>query len=137
VLSGVAIGVFVWRLTRIDPGQPDRLVGELRLAQFGSLLLAGIAGAWLGLAVATDSNPFGTVDLTLAFAYLAVAVIAMQREPRTALLTVSTALVVHALIDIAHRPGWLAPDLAPAWFVIGCAAYNIVLAVFFFWAQRR
>jgi len=137
VLSGLAIGAFVWRLIRSDPSQPERLVGELRLAQFGSLLVAAMAGAWLGLAVSAASEPFVAVDLTLAIAYLAVAVIAMQREPRTALLLVSAALVVHALIDIAHRPGWLSSQVAPAWFVIGCAAYNIVLAVFFFWAQRR
>jgi hypothetical protein len=37
------------------------------------------------------------------------------------------AFAAHALIDILHRPGMLSPDLAPRWFVVGCAVHDVVM----------
>ena len=40
VLTGTALGVFAWRVAAVDPSQPQRLIGELRLAQAMAILLA-------------------------------------------------------------------------------------------------
>jgi hypothetical protein len=97
----VAVSTFAWRVTRIDHDEPDRLIGELRLAQWMAVLFV------------------------------------IQRDPREGLLIASLGLVAHALVDIAHRPGWLPPDLSPRWFTAGCATYNVYLAAWCFWARHR
>jgi len=137
VLSGLALAGYAWRLTRIDPAHPDRLIGELRLAQLGAILLAATAGSWIGLAIAANPDPITNVDVTLGLGYVALAVIVLQLDPRQALLTLALAFVLHALIDIAHRPGWLSPSIAPRPFIVGCAAYDIFVAAICFWARRR
>jgi hypothetical protein len=40
-------------------------------------------------------------------------------------------------VDIAHRPGWLSPDLAPRWYIVGCASFNVYLAALCYLARRR
>jgi hypothetical protein len=137
VLSGSAAGVFAWRVAAIDPTQPQRLIGELRLAQLVAILLAVTGGAWLGLAVAARGEPLAALDITASIAAAVVAAIALVSEPRQALGVLSAAFMAHALIDVAHRPGWLAPGLAPRWFVVACAAYDVYLAALCYWARRR
>jgi hypothetical protein len=137
VLFGLALGGYGWRLTRIDPAQPERLIGELRLAQLGAILLAVTAGSWIGLAVAANPDPVANVDVTLGLGYIVLAVIVLHLDPRQALFTLAVAFVLHALIDIAHRPGWLSPALAPRPFIVGCAAFDIYVAAICFWARRR
>ena len=53
------------------------------------------------------------------------------------IIVVAGGFVVHALVDIAHRPGWLSSDLAPRWYTVGCAVYNVGLAGICYWARRR
>jgi hypothetical protein len=137
VLSGVALGGYGWRLIRIDPAQPERLIGELRLAQLGAILLAVTAGSWIGLAVAANPDPLANVDVTLGLGYIVLAVIVLHLDPRQALFTLALAFVLHAAIDIAHRPGWLSATLAPRPFIVGCAAYDVYVAAVCFWARRR
>ena len=36
-------------------------------------------------------------------------------------------LARHAVVDILHRPGLLPEDLAPRWYSIGCAVYDVYL----------
>lgn len=137
VLSGVAIGSFAWRLTRIDPSQPQRLIGELRLAQWTALLFAATGGMWMGFAVAAQTDVLANIDLTLGVMTVGLAAIVLQLEPKAALITLAAAFVGHALIDIAHRPGWLSPAIAPRRFIVGCAAYDVYLAAICFWARGR
>jgi hypothetical protein len=137
VLSASAIGVFAWRLVRTDPDQPERLVGELRLAQSAALLLAVAGGISVGLAIAAGSAPTGSLDITFGVTFVILAGVVLRCEPRDALLLVAGLFVLHALADIAHRPGLLSPDLVPRWYAIGSAIYDVYVAAACYWARRR
>jgi hypothetical protein len=137
VLTGVGLAVFVQRLVRIDPAEPARLIGELRFAHWMSSTLAAVGGAWLGLAAAGGAQIASGVDLTIAVALIVLGAWTLQRETRQALTILCIAFLAHAIIDTAHRPGWLAADLAPRWFTLGCAAFNLWLSALCYQAQRR
>ena len=137
VLTGAGLGAFAMRVARMDPGGPQRLIGELRLSQWMALLLATVGGAWTGAAVTGAALPLGTVEMTFSIATMIFAAWTLHHETKQSLQLLSLGFVVHALIDISHRPNWLAADLAPRWFVVGCAATNLYLAAVCYWAQRR
>jgi hypothetical protein len=137
VLSLAAIATLAWRITRADPTQAERLIGELRLSQWAAILLAGVSAVPVGLAVARVADLTSNLDAALGVVLIGLAGIVLQREPREGLLLVAVGFVVHALLDIAHRPGWLSTDLAPRWFTVGCATYNVALAAICYWARRR
>lgn len=137
LLTGSGLGLFVRRLTRIDPAEPERLIGELRFAHWMALMLAGVGGAWLGLAAGRSTQILSSVDLTIAIALIVLAGWTLQRETRSALGILCVAFLMHAILDTAHRPGWLAADLAPRWFTLGCAALNLYLSALCYWVQRR
>jgi len=137
ILSALAISTFAWRVTQADPEDAERLIGELHLAQWMAVVLAGIGTIPLGLALAEPGAPLANLDAALAIVFMGLAGIVLQRDPREGLLLASGGFVLHALVDIAHRPGWLSPDLAPRWFTIGCAIDNVYLAAWCFWARRR
>lgn len=137
LLSGSGFAAYAWRLVRTDAADPHRLIGELRLSQWAALTLAVVGGAWLGAATGRPAIVAAGVDVTIAFASILLAAWTLQRDTRQSLLVLSAAFVVHALLDTAHRPGWLAADLAPRWFIVGCAAYNVYMAALCYWAQRR
>jgi hypothetical protein len=118
-----------WRTLRIPVSAPDRLVAELRLAQFAAVLLALVAGASIGLTAVNDQRPGIAVEAALALAFFSVATIAPLRDPREALTLLALAFGAHALADISHRPGLLPDRIAPSWFTIGCAVQDLVLGV--------
>jgi hypothetical protein len=137
VLSALAISTFAWRITQIDPEDTDRIIGELRLAQWMAVLLAGVGGVPLGFALVQPAVPLANLDAALSVVFMGLAGIVLQRDPREGLLLASGGFVLHALVDIAHRPGGLSPDLAPHWFTLGCAMHNVYLAAWCFWTRRR
>jgi hypothetical protein len=137
VLSGSATGFFAWRLSRIAADEPERLVGELRLAQWAALLLAVSGAISIGLAIGAPATTTGNIDVTLGVAFVILSGIVLRREPRDALLLAAAGFLVHALTDIAHRPGWLSPDLAPRWYAVGSAVFDVYLAGVCYWARRR
>jgi len=137
ILSALAISTFAWRVAQIDPEETDRLIGELRLAQWMAVLLAAVGAVPLGLALAASGAPLANVDAALSIVFMGLAGIVLQRDPREALLLSCGGFLLHAFVDIAHRPGWLSPDLAPRWFTIGCAIHNVYLAACCFLARRR
>lgn len=137
VLSGSALGVLAWRVGRTDPSQPARLVGELRLAQWAALVLAATAGLPMGLAVALPSMPDAHLDAAIGVGFVALAGLVLLSEPRDGLFLAAAAYILHALVDLAHRPGWLSPDLAPRWYIVGCASYDVYVAALCYWARRR
>ena len=102
-----------------------------------ALLLAVVGGAWIGAAVTKAALPLGTVEVTLSIATMVFAAWTLHHETRQSLQLLSLGFLLHALVDISHRPGWLAEDLAPRWFTIGCAAENVYMAAVCYWAQRR
>jgi hypothetical protein len=69
----VAGGVLAWlsiRVTKMDQNSPERLVAELRLAQFSALLLAFVAGAFIGFSATSEVNVNTAVDAALALGFL-------------------------------------------------------------------
>ena len=124
---GAAFGWQSVRTAAIPVNAPERLVSELRLAQFAALMLALTAGAYVGIAVTHEGVRGVGFDVALSVGFFVVAVSTMVREPRQALTILAVAFAAHAVFDVAHRPGLLAGDVAPRWFLIGCAAYDVVI----------
>ncbi len=123
-------GVQSMRTSVIPVSSPDRLVAELRLAQIAALLLTLTAGAYLGLAAIHEARTGVGLDIALAAGFLILAGYTLTCDPRQALTLLAIGFAVHALLDIAHRPGVLPEDIAPGWYMIGCAVLNVVLGAF-------
>lgn len=131
LVTAVASGAgFVWlslRTLQLDTNAPNRLIAELRLAQIGALLLAFVAGSYIGFAGVASTAAGGGLDIALALGFFVVAASAPTRDPREALIILATAFVAHAVVDILHRPGALSVGIVPQWYLIGCAVYNIAI----------
>jgi hypothetical protein len=136
VLSASASGMFVWRLSRLDPAGPERLIAQLRLAQWAALLLAATGAMAIGLAVANESVPFGAIEVTLGAGFIVLAAVVLGRDPRDGLLLVTAGFLAHALTQIAHQPDLLWPNLAPHWYAVGCAIFDLYIAALCYWARR-
>ncbi|HTI37423.1 MAG TPA: hypothetical protein VL484_07705 [Vicinamibacterales bacterium] len=115
------------RTASIPLSSPQRLVAELRLAQIAALLLSLIAGAYVGLAVVRENDPGVGLDVALAAVFMVTAAWTMMRDPRQALTILALAFAAHAVVDVAHRPGLLPDALAPRWYSIGCAVYDVYI----------
>ena len=126
---GLAAGLtwYAVRTAAIPTTSPDRLVAELRLSQFAALLLALTAGAYIGFAVQHDSQPGVGLDVALTVGFLVMAATTLVRDPRQALTVLALTFAAHALFDVAHRPGGLADGIAPRWYLIGCAVYDVYI----------
>jgi hypothetical protein len=130
IAFGGLAALFTWQSIRtaaIPTASPQRLIDELRLAQMAALLLTLTAGAYIGFAVQREYEPGVGLDIALAVGFLLVAALTMARDPRQALTIVALAFMAHAVLDVAHRPGLLPEALAPRWYSIGCAVYDVVL----------
>jgi hypothetical protein len=128
--GGLAAGL-TWlslRATTAPSSSPQRLVEELRLAQMAALLLALTAGAYIGFAVVREYEPGVGLDIAFAVGFVLVAAVAMLRDPRQALTMVALAFAAHGVLDVAHRPGLLPEALAPRWYAVGCAVYDVYIA---------
>ena len=130
----IAFGAFAagltWQSVRtssIPIASPQRLVDELRLAQMAALLLVLAAGAYLGFGVAHENDLGVGFDIALAVCFLLVAAFTMVRDPRQALTILALAFAAHAVVDVAHRPGLLPEGLAPRWYAIGCAVFDVYI----------
>lgn len=122
------LGALAWlavRAARIPSGTPPRLVAEFAVVRLASLLLAVAAGLSIGVAAAREHLPAGALDVALAAGFVAIAAVAQTKDPRQALMLLSGGFAAHALLDIAHRPGLLSPDLGPHWFLIASAVYDV------------
>jgi hypothetical protein len=115
------------RTAAIPAASPERLIAELRLAQMAALLLTLSAGAYIGFAVGRENEPGVGFDIALAVCFLLVAAGTMLRDPRQALTIVALAFAAHAVVDIGHRPGLLPDGLAPRWYAVGCAVYDVFI----------
>jgi hypothetical protein len=127
------LGMIAWmsaRALRLSSPAPDRLIAELRLAQVGAVVLALTAGSSIGLAAAHDPVPGAGLDVALSVGFLVVAVLAPWRDPHEALLVIALAFAGHAVLDVLHRPGWLADGVVPRWFAVGCAIHNVMAGAF-------
>lgn len=124
---GAGLTWYAIRTVLVPTTSPDRLVAELRLGQFAALLLAMTAGASVGFAVAHEATPGVGLDVALAVGFLVLAATTLVRDPRHALTMLALAFAAHALFDVAHRPGLLADGIAPRWFLVGCAVYDLYI----------
>jgi hypothetical protein len=128
IAFGALAAGFTWQSVRtaaVPTASAERLVAELRLAQMAALLLTLTAGAYIGFAVVRENQPGVGLDIALAVSFLLVAAITMLRDPRQALTIVALAFAAHAVVDVVHRPGLLPEALAPRWYSIGCAVYDV------------
>jgi hypothetical protein len=137
VLAASGLTVFAWRVGRLESNEPARLIGELRFSQCMALVLAATGGAWIGATAVRAPAYFSGLEVALAVMTIAFAGWTMQRETRQSLMLLCGAFLLHALLDVAHRPGGLPADLAPRWFIVGCAAFDVYMAALCFWGQRR
>jgi len=130
VAFGALAAGFTWQAVRtaaIPVSSPHRLVAELRLAQLAALLLTLGAGAYIGFAAVREHDPGVGMDIALAVGFLVVAAWTMMRDPRQALTIVALAFAAHAVVDVLHRPGLLPESLAPRWYAIGSAVYDVYI----------
>jgi drug/metabolite transporter (DMT)-like permease len=137
VLSAAAATMFLGRLRRLDADSPQRRIGELRAANAAAVLLAAVAAATIGFSIAHAGAATAALEMALAFLFLGAAGAMFFRDPREALLIAAIALLAHAAVDLAHRPGALSTDLIPRWYLIGCAIYDGYLSAICFVARRR
>ena len=138
-MLGAALTWQAVRAVMVPVSSPERLVAELRLAQLAALLLSLSAGAYIGLAVAHEAERGVGVDVALTVGFFVTAAATLVLDPRQALTILALAFAAHAILDVAHRPGWLLPDgMAPRWYSIGCAVYDVYIgALCYFPILRR
>ena len=110
---GLALGWVAWRAIRLDTTSPDRLVLELRLAQFSALLLVLAAGIYVGVSVANEETSGTGLDVALAVGFFVVASVATTWEPSMALTALALAWVGHSLVDLAHIANLLPAAMLP------------------------
>ena len=131
---------FTWqglRTAAIPVSAPERLIAELRLAQIAALLLATTAGTYIGFAVSHENQPAASIDIALAVGFFVTAAATLLRDPRQALTILALAFVAHALVDIAHRPGLLAEGIAPRWYAVGCAVFDVYIGAIAYYPILR
>jgi hypothetical protein len=77
--------------------------------------------------------------VALAVGFFVVAAATLVRDPRQALTILALSFAAHAILDVTHRPGWPLPDgIAPRWYSIGCAVYDVYIgALCYFPILRR
>ena len=137
-MLGAALTWQAVRAAMVPVSSPERLVAELRLAQLAALLLSLSAGAYVGLAVAHETEPGVGVDIALTVGFFVTAAATLVRDPRQALTILALAFAAHAILDVAHRPGWLLPDgMAPRWYSIGCAVYDVYIGALCYYPILR
>lgn len=126
------------RTAAISDSSPERLVAELRLAQVAALILTLIAGAYLGLAAGQESRIGVGLDIAFAAGFFVLCAYTLTCDPRQALTLLALGFAAHAILDIAHRPGVLPDALAPRWYTVGGATFDVILgALCYFPILRR
>jgi hypothetical protein len=131
----VAAGM-TWQAVRtaaIPVTSPDRLIAELRLAQVAALVLMATAGAYLGFAATHEAQPGVGLDVALVVGFGLLAGVTLLRDPRQALTLLALAFAAHAVLDVAHRPGVLPEGIAPRWYALGCAVFNVYVGAVTYW----
>lgn len=141
LIAGVALAAgFTWlgiRAAAIPVASPERLIAELRLAQIAALLLASTSGAYIGFAVAHEGRAGTGIDIALAVGFFLVAATTLVRDPRQALTIVALGFAAHACVDIAHRPDVLPDGIAPGWYAMGCALFDVYVGAIAYYPILR
>lgn len=127
---GMAAALLRLSLTasRADPSAAERLVAELRLAQFAALMLALTAGVYVGFALAQGASAGSGLDVALAVGFLVLASVAITQEPGHALTVLALGFAGHAVVDLLHGAGTLPSGALPSWYSTACAIYDVGIA---------
>ena len=138
VAFGAGFSYQSFKTAAIPISSPERLIAELRLAQIAALLLTLSAGAYLGFAAASEVVTGVGLDIALSVGLFVLAAYTLTCDPRQALTLLALGFATHAVIDIAHRPGALPEGIAPNWYTVGCASYDVLIgALCYFPILRR
>ena len=132
LVAGAALALTLLRLsviaTKVDPASPQRLVAELRLAQFAALLLVLTAGVYIGFALAHESVTGSGLDVALGVGFLVLAAVAVTKAPGLALTLLAVAFAGHAVVDLLHSAEVLPAEALPRWYATACAIYDVAIA---------
>lgn len=138
VALGAGLSLQSLKTAAIPVSSPERLVAELRLAQIGALVLTLLSGAYLGLAAAHEDRIGVGLDIAFAIGFFVLAAYTLTCDPRQALTLLALGFAAHAILNIAHRPGVLPDGLAPQWFTVGGATFDVFVgALCYFPILRR
>ncbi|MEO6221868.1 MAG: hypothetical protein ABIP90_01360 [Vicinamibacterales bacterium] len=129
ILSAVALTTFVWRLIRPGRAAHEYLIDQLRLSQLAAVLLAGTGAVGIGLAVAAASGQAALLEALVGLGAVTMSLLVLRSEPPAALIVVAALFLSHAIFASAHRPGLLSVQLVPRWWWMGCATYDVYLAL--------
>lgn len=113
---------------RADPTSPQRLIAELRVAQFAALLLVLTAGAYIGFALAHASTIGSGLDVALGFGFLVLASVGLTQSPGRALMLLAIGFAGHAVVDLLHAARILPAEALPNWYATACAIYDVTIA---------
>lgn len=116
VLASVALAVALRRILGAPAESPERLVAQLHLSQWAAVFLAAQGAVSIGLAVTGQHLPGAALEAGAAILWIVAALVALRAPLPQGLHLLALAIGLHALFAFGHRPGWLQPDLAPAWF---------------------
>lgn len=138
VALGLALAWVAGRAIRLDTTSPDRLILELRLAQFSALLLVLVAGVYVGLGIAHEDTSGTGLDVALAIGFFVVASAVTTWEPSMALTVLALAWVGHSVVDLAHMVDLLPASIVPMWYPRACAIYDVgIAAICYFPVLKR
>src|SRR4029453_13728139 len=121
------------RTAAIPLTSPDRLIAELRLAQLAALVPGAPAGPYLGFAVPPEAQPGAGLDIALTLGFGILAGVTLLRDPRQALTLLALAFAAPAVVDVAPQPGVLPEGVAPRWYALGCAVFNVYVGAVTYW----
>ena len=132
LVAAIALAIATIRLsviaTTADPASPQRLIAELRLAQFAALLLVLTAGVYIGFALAHESTTGSGLDVALGVGFLVLASVAISQSPRRALTLLAIGFAGHAVVDLLHGARVLPAEVLPNWYATACAIYDVAIA---------
>lgn len=114
--------------TRADASDPNRLVAQLRLAQYAALLLTMTAAVFVGFALAQEGVSGAGFDVAIATGFFVLAATATTWEPGRALTALALAWCAHAIVNLGHAAGLLPSAVVPEWYPTACAIYDICMA---------
>lgn len=137
VFSAVALAVAAWRLQRDATSPPARLAAQLHFSQWAALVLTVQGATAIGLALSSELLSAAWLEAAIGLVPIGAAVLVLRSEPRPALLLAAVALGLHAVTAFAHRPGWLSHEIAPDWFWLGAALYDLYVGLLCSWCARE
>lgn len=125
---GSTVGWLALGARRAEPTSGQRLVAELRLAQFAALLLAFAAAVPMGFALGHHDAAGAGLVVAIAAGCFTTAGLVTTWEPVRALTALTVTWGAQAMAALAHGVGLLPPEIVPGWYPAAGAAYGVAIA---------